>query len=152
MERRRVDRLAGHRGAQAAEQGDVAGGIEGIRRALACVAAEAGQLRVGEVEPVHRHAYSPGAQGPQKPSGQGRFTRAGEAGDPEEAATSLSEKGIEPVACVWIDHKADRSTAPGVPSMKSIRRRRHVGKGIFLLNQSVQLLTPKGYFCTMSYR
>ena len=54
-ERGRIDRLVPRRRAQPLEQRHIAGGVEGVGRALARRTAQPRELDVGEVEAVHRH-------------------------------------------------------------------------------------------------
>jgi hypothetical protein len=91
VELRSEDRLAA-RVAQPAQQRRVAAGIEGVDRSLARVAAEATQLRVGEMEAVHRDDPRQVAQRSRQVASERGLARTGRAGDAEQPPPAIHGK------------------------------------------------------------
>ena len=78
--------------AQPAQQRCVAGGIEGVDRALARVAAEAAQLRVGEMEAVHRDDPRQVAERSRHVARERGLARRGRPGDAEQPPPPITGK------------------------------------------------------------
>jgi hypothetical protein len=83
---------------QPAQQGDVPGDVEGVRRALAVGAPEPLQLPLVEVEPVHRDQRGRRAEDPHpgdQRQGDRGLARAGRTGEAHDDASPVPEHPLD---------------------------------------------------------